>query len=118
MPKESRTWIYHKTEEPRIVYEHQAQEYYDKGWADSPARFLKLKDHGIDPTDPIQVQQIGEAIEGVKDAVNGALNFEDMTKRELVTYAKKHFDVTLKQSDSKVSLIKEIDTLFEVSGGK
>ena len=116
--KQSRTWIYHKTEEPKVVYEHQAQEYYDDGWEDSPAKFLKLKDHGIDPDDSIQVQQVGEAIEGVKEAVNGALNLEDMTKKELVNYARKHFDVILSKRDSKGAILKEIQTLIGISGGK
>ena len=110
--KQSRTWIYHETEEPKIVYEHQAEEYYAKGWADTPAKFLKLKDHGIDPDDPIQVQQVGEAIEGVKEAANGALNLEDMSKRQLVDFAKKHFNVTLNKRDYKNSIIKEVKTLI------
>lgn len=114
--KQSRTWIYHKTEEPKIVYQHQVQDYYDKGWADSPARFAKLKDVGIDETDPIQVQQFGESMAGVKDALNGALNLEDMTKRELVDYAKKHFNTKLDKRDYKNSLIKTVRGLMGLTG--
>lgn len=114
--KKSRTWIYHKTEEPKIVYQHQAQDYFDKGWADSPARFVKLKDVGIDETDPIQVQQFGESMEGVKNAVNDALNLDDMTKRELVNYAKEHFDTDLDKRDYKSTLIKTVRGLIGLSG--
>lgn len=115
--KQSRTWIYHKTEEPKIVYQHQAQEYYDKGWADSPAKFAKLKDVGIDENDPIQVQQFGESVVGVKDAVNGALNLEEMTKRQLVDYAKKHFNTDLDKRDNKSTLLKTIRGLVGLTGG-
>lgn len=117
MSKQSRTWIYHKTEKPKIVYQHQTQEYFDAGWADSPAKFAKLKDVGIDETDPIQVQQFGESVAGVKEATNGALNLEDMTKRELVVYAKKHFDTSLDKRDRKNDLVKTIQTLLGLAEG-
>lgn len=116
--KEPKTWIYHKTEAPKIVYEHEAQKYYDKGWADSPAKFLKLEEQGIDPDDPIQVQQIGEAIEGVKKSLNGALNLDDMTKKELVNYAEEHYGAALDRKDYKSTLIKEVQTLIGLSGEK
>lgn len=117
MVKQSKTWIYHKTEEPKIVYQHQAQEYFDVGWADSPAKFAKLKDVGIDENDPIQVQQFGESVAGVKEATNGALNLDDMTKRELVAYAKKHFSTVLDKKDRKNDLVKTIRTLLGLVEG-
>lgn len=36
----SKTWIYHTIEQPMLVEEHQAFEYYKQGWADTPAAFL------------------------------------------------------------------------------
>ena len=115
MAKQSKTWIYHETEEPRIIYEHQTKQYYDKGWADSPAKFVKLSKVDIDPDNEIMVQQFGESMEGVKNAVNAALNLDDMTKRELVNYAKEHFDTDLDKRDYKSVLIKAVRGLIGLS---
>ncbi len=105
-----KTYIYHATEEPKVVFEDEAQVYYDAGWADTPAKFIKL------PDDPIEVQQLGEAIEGVKDSVNGALNLENMSKRELIAYGKKHFGAQLNKKDYKSTLIKTLKGLIGLKG--
>ncbi len=47
------TYVYHVTEEAKVVDKAQAEELYKKGWADTPAAFLttnlpieKGEDHG------------------------------------------------------------------------
>ena len=95
MAKIFKQWIYHKTKEPKVIdsSEFEAQEVM--GWADSPAGFIKIADFGADADNATQVQQLGEAIQGVRDAANGALNFDIMSKKELESYAKKHFNIDL-----------------------
>ena len=85
-----KTWIYSATEEPKVVLQSDAQGYYDEGWADTPAAFFDMKSHGLNPDSEIDVQIVGESIKGVAEAANGALNFERMTKKELVAYAALH----------------------------
>ena len=41
MTEKKRAWVYHATEDAKIVDD--AQAYYDKGWADSPAKFGEVK---------------------------------------------------------------------------
>lgn len=35
------TWVYHKTESPKLVMSAEAEELYKDGWADTPAKFIK-----------------------------------------------------------------------------
>lgn len=107
----SRTWIYHATEEPKIVEMEDAQSYYDDGWKDSPRYFVKTTDFDVDPNDAIKVQQLGESIEGVKDALNGALNLKEMTSKELLEYAEENFGKKLK-SKTKPARLKEVEKLI------
>jgi hypothetical protein len=110
-----RTFIYHATEKPKIVYSEDAQSWYEKEWADSPAKFFKLRDHDVDPENPMQVQQIGEAIEGVKDFLNGELNFDTMNKPELCEYAKKHFFANL---NGGLSNVRRVEIIRDLIAGK
>lgn len=107
----SKCWIYHETEEPKIVDADKAQEYYDDGWKDSPRLFVKTTDFDVEPDDHIKVQQLGEAIEGVKDALNGALNLGDMTAKELLEYAEVNFGKKLK-GKTKALRVAEIEKLL------
>ena len=107
----SQCWIYHATEEPKVVNAEDAQSYYDDDWKDSPASFVKVTEFGVDPDDAISVQQLGEAFEGVKDMANGALNLVEMKAKELCAYAKKHFNKKLK-GKSKPAKVKEIEALI------
>lgn len=103
-----RTWVYHAKKEPMIVNQDEADRYYAKGWADTPAKFFddkKLTKHGIDPKNEFQVQQAKKVIEGVADSLDGALNLELMTKKQLVRYADKHFGEELNSSLSKRALL-------------
>jgi len=104
-------WIYHKTEEPKIINSDDAESFYSDGWSDSPAKFIKTTDFNIEPEDEISVQQLGETIEGIKDMANGALNLSEMTAKELDAYALEHFDVKLKKPN-KPDKVKEIEVLI------
>ncbi len=86
-----RTFIYHSDEDPKIVYVGEEQEWYDKGWEDSPAKCKGfLGKVGIDARDEIGIQVLGAATEDIKDEVNVALNLNLLTVKELKVYAKKH----------------------------
>ena len=95
MSKSFKTWVYHATKKPKIINSEEFEAYEAQGWADTPAKFIKTTDFGVDPENEIMVQQLGEAIEGVKEASNGALNIDSMSKKELEEYARKHFDKEL-----------------------
>lgn len=107
----SRTWIYHETEEPKIVNTDEAQAFYDDGWKDSPRYFVKTTDFNVEPDDAIKVQQLGETIEGVKDALNGALNLGEMTAKELLEYADVNYGKKLK-GKTKALRVAEIEKLI------
>jgi len=42
-PKDNPTWVYHKTEKAKVVSAADAQEFYELGWADSPAAAMKVE---------------------------------------------------------------------------
>ena len=107
-----RTWVYHETEEPKIVDSEDAQELYDNGWKDSPRYFVKTTDFGVDPDDEIKVQQLGEAIEGIAESLNGALNLQEMSVKELKAYAEKHYGKKLK-AVVKPKMVEEIEALID-----
>lgn len=105
-------WIYHATEAPIIIKCSEFEEYEDKGWKDSPAHFIKTTDFGIEPDNALGVQALGETIEGVKDAANGALNIGSMSKNELEAYALKHFDIDLDKRKKAATLRQEVNDLI------
>ena len=92
----SRCWIYHETAEPKIVDREDVQSYHDDGWADSPAKFTKTTDFGIDADDQMAVQALGETVEGVVDQLNGQLNLGEMKDKDLKAYALLHFGEEIK----------------------
>jgi hypothetical protein len=107
-----RTWIYHETEEPKIINDSEFEEYEKEGWADSPAKFVNIKEAGIDVDDPDKVQQFGEAIEGVKNSLNGALNVDTMDKDELEAYAREHYGEELDKRKSLKKLLKKVKQMI------
>jgi len=108
----SRCWIYHEVENPKIVNADEAQDFYDDGWKDSPRYFIKTTDFDVDPDDVIKVQQLGESIEGVKDALNDALNLKEMSAKELLEYADVNYGKKLK-GKTKALRIREIEVLIK-----
>ena len=88
-----RRWVYHKTEEPRIIDSEDYEQYELNGWADTPAKFVKVTDFGVDPDNQVMVQALGETIQGIDDRLNGELNLDEMAEPELKEYAMKHLDL-------------------------
>ena len=103
MAKVFKMWIYHETNKPKIIDSDNLGEHESLGWVDSPAQFLKLKDIGIDqektdagdPSETAKAQQALEAVEGVRQSLNNALNIDIMNKNQLETYIKEHYAVDL-----------------------
>lgn len=112
MAKTFKRWIYHKTKEPKVINSDEFETMKALGWSDTPADFILISDFGIDGDDPSQVQVLGEAIQGVKDAANGALNIGNMNKKELEDYAFKHFNVELDRRRSVKKLRAEVKELL------
>lgn len=112
MTKTYRRWIYHKTEEAKIINSDEFKAYEDDGWKDSPAEFCKTTDFGVDPKDKEKVQTLGEAIEGVADRLNGELNVKVMDKEQLQMFAKEHFNVDLEMNKRIGTLRKQVKKLI------
>lgn len=110
----SQTCVYHKTEPPKIVNQQDAQTWYDQGWADTPAAFFDMKKQCFNPDSQIEGQAVGEAITNEPNEPNDKLNVEKMTKKELIIYAKKNFDVTLHEYSYRKALIKEVKALIKL----
>jgi len=108
-----RTWIYHETEEPKIIDSDDFEQYEKNGWADTPAKFIKLDDFGVDPDDHISVQQLGDAVEGVAKSLNGALNIWKMDKDELEEYAREHYGTELDKRQKLKTLRKQVQVLID-----
>lgn len=113
MKKETdfKRWVYHQTEEPKVILNSQFSDYEDDGWADSPAKFHKIETFGVDAEDPQAVQALGDSIKGVKDRINGELNIGKMDKEELYQHALEHHDVTLNLDEGVRSLRKQVKEL-------
>jgi hypothetical protein len=121
MTKDYKTWVYHATKAPKIINNSEYEQVSAHGWADSPARFLKLETIGIsqekitngDVEEAAKAQQALDAVEGVKDYMNGSLNFDKMNKQELEDFAKHHFGVDLDRRLKPNKMIKQIKDLME-----
>jgi hypothetical protein len=113
MPKIYRKWIYHPEKEPKIINSNEYDDYTKKGWKDSPASFTKIESFGVDPEDTHKVHTLGEAIEGVKNRINGELNLDIMTKKQLEEYAREHFNVELDRRKKLGDLRDQVIALVE-----
>lgn len=104
------TWVYHKTLEPKIIPSDKLESHLNEGWADSPFGLCKVEDFGVDPKNEVHVQELGETIQGITDSLNGQLNLDNMTKKELIYYADKHLELDIdsgKQKKAVLMLIKK-----------
>lgn len=108
----SKRWIYHATKKPFIIEDEEFESYEKDGWRDSPAHFIKLPDVGVDPDDAMAVQQFGEAVEGVKNSLNGALNVGKMDKLQLEEYAREHYDTELDRRQKIKTLREQVGALI------
>ena len=111
MAKTFKQWVYHKTKSPKVIDSDEFETHKTMGWSDTPADFILIADFGVDGDDASQVQVLGEAIDGVKDAANGALNIDSMKKKDLEDYALKHFNVELDKKRSVKKLREEVKEL-------
>jgi|GEM_PF-1455359 len=111
MTKDFKQWIYHKTKKPKIINAKDFEDFKSLGWSDTPADFILISDFGVDGKDPSQVQVLGEAIQGVRDAANGALNLDNMNAQELEDYALHHYNVNLDRRRSVKKLREEVKEL-------
>ena len=114
-------WIYHSTKKPKIINSEQFETFEAEGWADSPARFIKLESIGIDKektaagdeAETAKAQQALEMVEGITRSLNKALNLDKMNKQELEDYAKEHYGVDIDRRRSVKALRKEVKALAE-----
>jgi len=104
-------WIYHETKQPRIINNSEYEQYEPLGWADSPAQFIKIESLGIDKEDSEKAQQALDAVAGVVESLNGALNLGSMSKNELEDYAKEHFGVDIDRRKNIKALRAEVSRL-------
>jgi hypothetical protein len=111
-----KSWIYHKTEQPKIIEESDYPEYEKDGWRDSPASFLLQSDFGIDREkmidgdvqESMKAQQVYDAINGVRDYCNDVINLDFFTKKRLAEFAKKHLQTELNLNATKPTLLEKI----------
>ena len=105
----SKSWIYHRTKEPKIVDDLELAEYFRDGWADTPAAFNEaeesfLREEEPEPEEDLDFFEVEfeteEEAEDTPDesficASENELSLEMMTKKELQEFCQKHFEVTL-----------------------
>ena len=116
-------WVYHETEKPKIVKEEEAEALYQDGWADTPARFIKLESVGVDKNkvdegdadETAKAQSVLDSVQGITESLNGALNLDGMDKSELEEYAREHFSLELDRRKSLTNLVKQIREHIEAS---
>lgn len=107
-------WIYHETEAPKVINSADYEEHKEDGWRDTPAAFLKIEAVGLsqekidagDEEENAKAQQVFDAVEGVKESINGALNLDDMNKDEIASYALEHHGLELSKRKSLKNLRK------------
>ena len=109
-------WIYHKSETPKTIQSDEQEAYKAKGWSDTPATFLDVKDFGVNPDDSLAVHTLGENIEAVKNAANGAINIDIMDKKQLEKYADINFNVNLDRRKGVKTLRKQVNELINDNG--
>ncbi len=102
----ARVFVYHQDHDPKMVYSEESQEWYDKGWVDSPAKFKDiLKNFDIDAKDQVAVHAIGEAIQGVVESANDSLNLDRMKAGELSKYLNKNYGMQTTHRQGKKYLL-------------
>lgn len=121
MAKDFKRWIYHATKDPKVIDDSDFERMQAEGWADSPAEFMDLSLVGLDlakiaagdQEEIAKAQQAKDAVEGVKDALNGQLNLKSMSKEEVKDYANKHLGLDFDNKKTKNTMVKEIKAAQE-----
>lgn len=106
-----KTWIYHETEQPKIINSDQLTIFLGDGWEESPIKFVKTTDFGVEPDNKEGVQALGESIQGIKSALNDQLNIEAMQPKELKEFALIHHGLEIKGNREK--LLKQVRALID-----
>ena len=122
MAQDSDRWIYHKSKDPRIIKDSEYERMEAEGWADSPAKFLDLDTLGLDKEkigsgdeeECAKAQQALDAVEGVVESINGALNLDSMSKSELEDYALTHYAVNIDKRKNIKKLLVEVKEMAGV----
>ena len=108
-------WIYHRNKKPKIITNSDYEELFEHGWRDTPAAFLKLESLGIEKHETEKAQQALEMVAGVVESLNGALNIDQLNKRELEDHIKDHFGIDLDRRKTLKVLRKEAKALYDNS---
>jgi hypothetical protein len=114
-----RTFLYHKTKKPMIVYIGDENKFYAEGWENTPAAFFDMKAHGV-PKE--KMPELHKEIEDIKNLVNDEFNLDAMDAPQLKAYADKHmpglkYHKTAK-SDFMLKLIKDAKAEVEAEEEK
>lgn len=105
-----RTWVYHASEDPRIIPLKDVEKVKSEGWETAPT--IRFKDFDCDPQEDItKAQQVVETVKGVTESLNGALNLRHMKVNELKTYSQKHFNKSIR--GKKPLLIAQIEAMLD-----
>ena len=113
--KDFKRWIYHETKSPKIISNSDYDELYQLGWRDTPASFLKMETLGIGSHETEKAQQALDMVAGVVESLNGALNIDQLNKRELEDHIKDHFGIDLDRRKTLKVLRKEAKALYDNS---
>ena len=88
--KKARVFLYHPDEDPLMVYEREEREWLNKGWFDSPAKFMDMKKeskkHGIPQ------KEVEKAFDDVKRDINEKINIHSMNATELADFLNRKSD--------------------------
>lgn len=83
------TWIYHRTEQPKIIDSRDLKEHLENGWAESPAEFTDLS-KVIDMGNETEVQMVGEVMDEMVTRANDALAAKTVNRKRLCDLAQKY----------------------------
>ena len=107
-PEARNIWVYHETEQPKIIKADEFDKHLTDGWDDNPARFVKFEDIGIsrekikedDIQEKIKAQQAVQCVSEIAKYMNSVINLDYMNKNELIEFADYQFDLKLKRQHS------------------
>ena len=94
MDQEYKAWRYHADHAPRLLTGIAAIEAAEaEGWKDSPAKCEGFLDKiGVDPTDKMQVQYVGEVTEQTVEVTNLLENVDTLDKQGLLRLVELQFN--------------------------
>lgn len=98
----SKSWIYHKTDAPKIVDDCELAEYLEDGWAETPAAFIeenKMKESIS--SDLLNTVEFSQEL------------FEDLTREELTLFAQTRFGKSLGARTAKADMLNMIEGFFK-----